>query len=245
MPGTRPGVRLSWTLYLLRTLYTVLLLRTPLSFQISRIEYPLLYISTIFLSRSVLLILFLVIGILILCCRRIILSDDFRKTATSSGNAPNMANTSAASVVSGNNLLPVSILSWMEIIRTTLMRHSSINADSSRKTTHGIAEFWHHQFVASFKIRHQLFPSRSEPSRVRPILQPLVHTRTGASIPYPHQTHRRNSPRIYNRLLPYQYTIFMITSANIQVLFEYMNHTILKNENRTFFHVFIFTCFHW
>ena len=26
----------------------------------------------------------------------------------------------------------------------------------------------------------------------------------------------------------------MITSANIQVLFEYMNHTILKNENRTF-----------
>ena len=31
-----------------------------------------------------------------------------------------------------------------------------------------------------------------------------------------------------------QYTIFMITSANIQVLFEYMNHTILKNENRTF-----------
>ena len=27
----------------------------------------------------------------------------------------------------------------------------------------------------------------------------------------------------------------MITSANIQVLFEYMNHTILKNENRTFF----------
>lgn len=27
----------------------------------------------------------------------------------------------------------------------------------------------------------------------------------------------------------------MITSANIQVLFEYLNHTILKNENRTFF----------
>ncbi|PWB03077.1 hypothetical protein C5O23_04055 [Duncaniella muris] len=27
----------------------------------------------------------------------------------------------------------------------------------------------------------------------------------------------------------------MITSANIQVLFEYMNHTILKNEIRTFF----------
>ncbi len=27
----------------------------------------------------------------------------------------------------------------------------------------------------------------------------------------------------------------MITSANIQVLFEYQNHTILKNENRTFF----------
>ena len=33
----------------------------------------LLYISTLFLSRSVLLILFLEIGILILCCRRIIL----------------------------------------------------------------------------------------------------------------------------------------------------------------------------
>ena len=140
MPGTRPGVRLSWTLYLLRMLYTVLLLRTPLSFQISRIEYPLLYISTIFLSRSVLLILFLVIGILILCCRRIILSDDFRKTATSSGNAPNMANTSAG-VVSGNNLLSVSILSWMEIIRTTLMRHSSINAYSSRKPRTALLNF--------------------------------------------------------------------------------------------------------
>ena len=27
----------------------------------------------------------------------------------------------------------------------------------------------------------------------------------------------------------------MITSAIIKVLFEYLNHTILKNENRTFF----------
>ena len=218
MPGTRPGVRLSWTLYLLRMLYTVLLLRTPLSFQISRIEYPLLYISTIFLSRSVLLILFLVIGILILCCRRIILSDDFRKTATSSGNAPNMARPWCG------------IARSMPIVPVNHARHCWILTPPIRLL------FQDSTSVVSISVWA---------SRVRPILQPLVHTRTGASIPYPHQTHRRNSPRIYNRLLPYQYTIFMITSANIQVLFEYLNHTILKNENRTFFYVFIFTCFHW
>lgn len=37
-PGTRPGFLLSCTLYLLSMPYTVLLLRTPLSFHMSRIE---------------------------------------------------------------------------------------------------------------------------------------------------------------------------------------------------------------
>ena len=102
-PGTRPGFLLSATLYLPKIWYTVLLLLTLQCAMISLTEYPLLYMSTAILSRSVLLNILLVFtGTLILCCRRITRSDDLRNTATSSGRDPNMISTSAA-VVSGNN----------------------------------------------------------------------------------------------------------------------------------------------
>ena len=84
-PGTRPGFLLSATLYLPKIWYTVLLLLTLQCAMISLTEYPLLYMSTAILSRSVLLNILLVFtGTLILCCRRITRSDDLRNTATSS-----------------------------------------------------------------------------------------------------------------------------------------------------------------
>ena len=90
-PGTRPGFLLSATLYLPKIWYTVLLLLTLQCAMISLTEYPLLYMSTAILSRSVLLNILLVFtGTLILCCRRITRSDDLRNTATSSGRDPNM-----------------------------------------------------------------------------------------------------------------------------------------------------------
>lgn len=67
-PGTRPGFLLSATLYLPKIWYTVLLLLTLQCAMISLTEYPLLYMSTAILSRSVLLNILLVFtGTLILC----------------------------------------------------------------------------------------------------------------------------------------------------------------------------------
>ena len=140
-PGTRPGFLLSATLYLPKIWYTVLLLLTLQCAMISLTVYPLLYMSTAILSRSVLLNILLVFtGTRKLCYRRIARSDDLRNTATSSGRDPNMVSTSAG-VESGNNSPRESILSWMEIMRTTLIRHNSINAANSLKPRTALLNF--------------------------------------------------------------------------------------------------------
>ncbi len=67
--------------------------------------------------------------------------------------------------------------------------------------------------------------------------QPPVHTHWRIHS-YPHQTHRRIASNTTD--------FAIITSANIQVLFEYMESYYIKNEkSRWFPRVLSFTCFHW
>ena len=61
--------RLSETPYLLRMRNTELRLLNPLTFQMSSMECPLLYIATIVFSRSALLMFFSLVGWLIFCFR--------------------------------------------------------------------------------------------------------------------------------------------------------------------------------
>ena len=187
--------------------------------------------STAILSRSVLLNILLVFtGTLILCCRRITRSDDLRNTATSSGRDPNMVSTSAA-VVSGNNSPRESILSWMEIMRTTLIRHNSINAANSLKPRTALLNF---ETTSSSPL------SRFVMSCFQRGLS--VSCWTDSSItctqPYWHIHSLSASYSSYEFALNIcQYPIQMITSANIQVLFEWPNQTIIKIE------LFIFSSF--
>lgn len=102
--------RLSETPYLLRMRNTELRLLNPLTFQMSSIECPLLYIATMVFSLSTLLMLFSLAGWFMFCFSWMICAEAFRNAAHSSGSAPNISNTSAA-LVSGNRSPRLSTLS--------------------------------------------------------------------------------------------------------------------------------------
>lgn len=88
--------RLSETPYLFSMRNTELRLLNPLTFQMSSIECPLLYIATMVFSLSALLMLFSLDGWFMFCFSWMICAEAFRNAAHSSGSAPNSSNTSAA-----------------------------------------------------------------------------------------------------------------------------------------------------
>ncbi len=102
--------RLSETPYLLSMRNTELRLLNPLTFHMSSIECPLLYIATIFFSLSDLLMFFSLDGWFMFCFSWMICAEAFRYAAHSSGSAPNISNISAA-LVSGNRSPRLSTLS--------------------------------------------------------------------------------------------------------------------------------------
>lgn len=102
--------RLSETPYLFSMRNTELRLLNPLTFQMSSIECPLLYIATMVFSLSALLMLFSLDGWFMFCFSWMICAEAFRNAAHSSGSAPNISNTSAA-LVSGNRSPRLSTLS--------------------------------------------------------------------------------------------------------------------------------------
>lgn len=102
--------RLSETPYLLSMRNTELRLLNPLTFQMSSIECPLLYIATMVFSLSDLLMFFSLDGWFMFCFNWMICAEAFLNAAHSSGSAPNISNTSAA-LVSGNRSPRLSTLS--------------------------------------------------------------------------------------------------------------------------------------
>ena len=102
--------RLSETPYLLRMRNTELRLLNPLTFRMSSMEYPLLYIATIVFLRSALLMFFSLVGWFIFYCISIIWAEFLRSMAHSSGKEPNISSTSEA-LVSGNKFPQLSIMS--------------------------------------------------------------------------------------------------------------------------------------
>ena len=102
--------RLSETPYLFSMRNTELRLLNPLTFQMSSIECPLLYIATMVFSLSALLMFFSLVGWLLLWFCWMICAEAFRYGAHSSGSAPNISNISAA-LVSGNRSPRLSTLS--------------------------------------------------------------------------------------------------------------------------------------
>lgn len=81
--------RLSETPYLFSMRNTELRLLNPLTFQMSSIECPLLYIATMVFSLSALLMLFSLDGWFMFCFSWMICAEAFRNAAHSSGSAPN------------------------------------------------------------------------------------------------------------------------------------------------------------
>lgn len=77
--------RLSETPYLFNMRNTELRLLNPLTFQMSSIECPLLYIATMVFSLSALLMLFSLDGWFMFCFSWMICSEAFRNAAHSSG----------------------------------------------------------------------------------------------------------------------------------------------------------------
>ena len=102
--------RLSETPYLFSMRNTELRLLNPLTFQMSSIECPLLYIATMVFSLSALLMLFSLDGWFMFCFSWMICAEAFRNAAHSSGSEPNISNTSDA-LVSGNRSPRLSTLS--------------------------------------------------------------------------------------------------------------------------------------
>lgn len=132
--------RLSETPYLLRMRNTELRLLYPLTFQMSSMECPLLYIATIVFSRSALLMFFSLVGWFIFCCISIIWAEVLRSMAHSSGKEPNISSTSEA-LVSGNKFPQLSILSWIETIWTTFYPAELNECCQFMRTMQGVAEF--------------------------------------------------------------------------------------------------------
>ena len=132
--------RLSETPYLLRMRNTELRLLNPLTFRMSSMEYPLLYIATIVFLRSALLMFFSLVGWFIFYCISIIWAEVLRSMAHSSGKEPNISSTSEA-LVSGNKFPQLSIMSWIEKIRTTFYPAELNECCQFTRTMQGVAEF--------------------------------------------------------------------------------------------------------